>query len=112
MSEQCVGPIDPATDLPEETCRAPAMKFLFFPHRDGVAFMFCCDRHLESVSRWAGARYGGCFAGGPIAKGQRTMEEAVEQFGQIDWPHAEAFHTLVPATKVIDFRHHGRARRG
>jgi hypothetical protein len=88
------------------------MKFLFFPHREGVAFMYCCDRHLESVSRWAGTRFDGCFAGGPTAKGQRTMDEAVEQFGHIDWPHGEEFNALVPAVKVIDFRHRpGPARR-
>jgi hypothetical protein len=105
MSDSCIGPIDPATDLPAETCRESAMKFLFFPHRDGVAFMYCCDRHLESVSRWAGTRFGGCFAGGPTAKGQRTFDEAVEQFGQIDWPHGEDFNTLVATPKVTDFRH-------
>jgi hypothetical protein len=40
------------------------------------------------------------------------MTEAVAQFGQIDWPHAEEFHALVPAPKVIDFRHRGRPGRG
>ncbi len=88
------------------------MKMLFFPHRDGVAFMFCCDRHLESVSRWAGIRFGGCFAGGPIAKGARTMSEATEKFGRIDMPHGKEFDALVASTKVSDFRHRGRAARG
>jgi hypothetical protein len=112
MSDPCVGPIDPATDLPAETCGEPAMKFLFFPHRDGVAFMYSCDRHLESVSRWAGTRFGGCFAGGPTAKGQRTMDDAIEQFGRIDWPHGDQFNALVPSAKVSDFRHRGRPARG
>jgi hypothetical protein len=40
------------------------------------------------------------------------MEQAVAQFGQIDWPHAEEFRTLVPAPKVVDFRHRGRPGRG
>jgi hypothetical protein len=36
----------------------------------------------------------------------------VEQFGHIDWPHGEEFNALVPAVKVIDFRHRpGPARR-
>jgi hypothetical protein len=112
MSDPCIGPIDPATDLPAETCAEAAMKFLFFPHRDGVAFMYSCDRHLESVSRWAGTCFGGCFAGGPIAKGARTFAEAEEQFGRIDWPHAEEFNALVASAKVSDFRHRGRPSRG
>jgi hypothetical protein len=40
------------------------------------------------------------------------MEEAVAQFGQIDWPHGDEFRALAPATKVVDFRHRGRPSRG
>src|SRR5579863_5309356 len=100
MSDQCIGPIDPVADLPAETCGEAAIKFLFFPHRDGVAFMYCCDRHLESVSRWAGTRFGGCFAGGPIAKGARTFADAEAECSRVDWPHGEEFNALVAAAKV------------
>jgi hypothetical protein len=112
MSDPCIGPVDPATDLPVETCGATATKMLFFPHRDGVAFMFSCDRHLESVSRWAGTRFGGCFAGGPIAKGARTMADATTAYGRIDFPHGEEFNTLVAAPKLTDFRARLRGARG
>src|ERR1700726_1994074 len=83
MSDPCLGPIDPASDLPEETCGEAATKMLFFPHQSGVAFMFACDRHLESLGRWAGTRFGGCFAGGPIAKGARVMSGAPARVGRI-----------------------------
>jgi hypothetical protein len=95
MTDACIGPVDPAADLPDETCGQAATKMLFFPHQSGVAFMFSCDRHLETLSRWAGIRFGGCFAGGPIAKGARTMIEAGESFGPIHIPHGEQFNALV-----------------
>jgi hypothetical protein len=94
MSDPCLGPIDPATDLPVETCGAEATKMLFFPHQGGVAFMFSCDRHLESVGRWAGRRFGGCFAGGAIAKGARVMTEAAARYGRIDIPHGDEYNAL------------------
>jgi len=93
----CLGPIDPAADLPVETCGEAATKMLFFPHAGGVAFMFACDRHVESVARWAGTRFGGCFAGGPIARGPRAMTDAAARFGRVDIPHGEDFKTLVSA---------------
>jgi hypothetical protein len=110
MSDPCLGPIDPLSDLPAETCVEPATKMLFFPHQNGVAFMFSCDRHLESLGRWAGVRFGGCFAGGPIAKGARVMTDAEAEYGRIDIPHGEAFNSLVgiPGTPK---RSHGRDRR-
>ena len=86
MSDACIGPINPATDLPDETCGSEATKILFFPHQSGAAIMFSCDRHLESLGRWAGTRFGNCFAGGPIANSARTMTEAAEQFGPITTP--------------------------
>ena len=95
MSDACIGPINPATDLPDETCGAEATKILFFPHQAGVAFMSSCDRHLESLGRWAGIRFGNCFAGGPIARSARTMTEAAAQFGPITTPHGENFGSLV-----------------
>ena len=95
MSDGCLGPIDPATNLPGETCGEAATKMLFFPHQSGVAFMFSCDRHLESLARWAGERFGRCFAGGPIAKGARAMANAAAEFGRIDRPHGEEFNALV-----------------
>jgi hypothetical protein len=95
MRDMCLGPIDPATNLPDETCGEAATKMLFFPHESGVAFMFSCDRHLESLGRWAGIRFGGCFAGGPIAKGARAMTDAAAKFGRIDIPHGEEFNALV-----------------
>jgi hypothetical protein len=95
MSDACIGPINPTTDLPDETCGAEATKILFFPHQAGVAFMPSCDRHLESLGRWAGTRFGNCFAGGPIAKSARTMAEAAAQFGPITTPHGEDFGSLV-----------------
>jgi hypothetical protein len=39
------------------------------------------------------------------------MEDAIEQFGRIDWPHGEEFNALIAAPKVIDFRHRGRPPR-
>jgi hypothetical protein len=100
MSDACIGPINAATDLPDETCGAEATKILFFPHQGGVAFMSSCDRHVESLARWAGIRFGNCFAGGPIAKGARTMTEAAAQFGPITMPHGDDFDALlgVPVT--------------
>ena|SRR5579859_2263766 len=95
MSDHCIGPVDPTTDLPVETCRDAATKMLFFPHQSGVAFMFSCDRHLESLGRWAGTRFGGCFAGGPIAKSTRVMSDAGAKFGRIDIPHGQDFNALV-----------------
>jgi len=95
MSDACIGPINPATDLPDETCGAEATKILFFPHQSGVAFMSSCDRHLESLGRWAGIRFGNCFAGGPIAKSARTMAEAAAQFGPITTPHGDDFGLFV-----------------
>ena len=95
MSDACIGPINPATDLPDETCGAEATKMLFFPHQSGVAFMFSCDRHLERLGRWAGVRFGNCFAGGPIARSARTMAEAAAQFGPITTPHGDDFRSLV-----------------
>ena len=95
MSDTCLGPIDPATDLPAETCGDAATKMLFFPHQNGVAFMFSCERHVESLARWAGTRFGGCFAGGPIAKGARVMTDAAARFGRIDIPRGAEFNALV-----------------
>jgi hypothetical protein len=78
---------------------------LFFPHQSGVAFMFACDRHLESVARWAGVRFGGCFAGGPIAKGAGVMKDAAAKFGRVDMPHGEEFNALVKVAGASkDFR--------
>jgi len=68
---------------------------LFFPHQSGVAFVFSCDRHLESLGQWAGMRFGGCFVGGPIEKGARPMTDAAAKFGRIDIPHGEDFDALV-----------------
>jgi len=100
MSETCIGPINSATDLPDGACGEEATKMLFFPHQSGVAFMFSCDQHLERLARWAGVRYGNCFAGGPIANGARTMTEAAEQFGPVTIPHGDDFGALlgVPVT--------------
>jgi hypothetical protein len=105
MSDICIGPIDRATDLPIETCGEAATKLLFFPHESGVAFMYPCDRHLESVARWAATRFGGCFAGGPIAKGAGVMAEAAAKFDRVDTPHGEEFNALVKvAGPPRDFR--------
>jgi hypothetical protein len=106
MSDACIGPINPATDLPDETCGAEASKILFFPHQSGVAIMFSCDRHLESLGRWAGTRFGNCFAGGPIANSARTMTEATEQFGPIAIPHGGDFGALL-GVPVTAKRHRG-----
>ena len=97
MSDICLGPIDPSTNIPVETCGDAATKMLFFPHESGVAFLFVCDRHLESLARCAGIRFGGCFAGGPIAKGARAMTDAAAKFGRVDIPHGEEFDALVTA---------------
>lgn len=110
MSDACIGPISAATNLPDETCGAEATKMLFFPHQSGVAFMFSCDRHVESLARWAGIRFGNCFAGGPIAGGPRTMLEAVEQFGPVTMPHGEDFNALVGVTVTAKRRGPRRSR--
>lgn len=109
MSDACIGPVDPQIDLPVETCRDAATKLLFFPHQDGVAFMVSCDRHLESVARWAGIRFGACFAGGPIAKGERTLAEAAEQFGRIGRPHGDEFNALIGVPETPKRSHGPRA---
>jgi hypothetical protein len=111
MSDACIGPINTETHLPDETCGAEATKILFFPHQAGVAFMSSCDRHLESLGRWAGIRFGNCFAGGPIAKSARTIAEATAQFGAITTPHGEDFDVLV-GVPVTAKRSRGPRRSG
>jgi hypothetical protein len=114
MSDACIGPVDPVTNLPNETCGEAAVKMLFFPHQTGAAFMFSCDRHLESLARWAGIRFGGCFAGGPIAKRARVMTEAEARFGPVHIPHGEEFNALVGlpnAPKRQTFGGRGRGTR-
>lgn len=53
----CIGPIDPATNRPAETCGKAASKQFFFPHRDGVAFIFACEGHARSLGQWATGRF-------------------------------------------------------
>lgn len=90
----CIGPVDSATNRPAETCGKVATKQFFFPHRDGVAFIFACGGHAGSLGAWAGRRFGGCF-GGDIAKAQRAMTEAATRFARVDMPHGEGFDALV-----------------
>jgi hypothetical protein len=90
----CVGPIDPATKRPAEACGKAATKQFFFPHRDGVAFIFACEGHATSLGQWATRQFGGCFWGG-IDKVPGAMKEAATKFARVDMPHGEEFDTLV-----------------
>jgi len=94
MSDACIGPINPATNLPDETVGG-SHQVAVLPASACVAFMSSCDRHLESLARWTGIRFGNCFAGGPIAKSARTMTEAAAQFGPITTPHGDEFGALL-----------------
>jgi hypothetical protein len=91
----CQGPIDRVTDLPAETCGEKASTGFYFPHQEGVAFIFACDRHALALGRWAGRRFGGCF-GGEVSKVPFAMELASNAFARVDTPHGDDFTSLVP----------------
>jgi hypothetical protein len=102
----CIGPVNPGTNLPGETCGKEASKYLWFPHRDGLAFMFACDDHAMSLGSWAGRRFGGCFTD-KIDKAAGFMREAATKV-RVDTPHADQFATIVRAPKAPNFESGGR----
>lgn len=91
----CQGPMNRVTHLPLETCTARATTLFFFPHQEGVAFVFGCDKHALALGRWAGQRFGGCF-GDSVFKAPRLMEQASNRVARVDLPHGEDFDQLLP----------------
>jgi hypothetical protein len=91
----CQGPIDRVTDLPAETCDEKASTGFYFPHQEGIAFLFGCDRHALAIGGWAGRRFGGCF-GGEVAKVPLAMDLARKTFARVDTPHGEEVASLIP----------------
>lgn len=92
----CLGPIDPVTDAPGETCEGTATRFFYFAHRDGIAFMFACDAHALSLGQWAGIRFGGCW-GGKVENARDKMREAATKVARADVPRTLEFKDLVRA---------------
>lgn len=92
---QCQGPIDRVTDLPADSCDERASMSFYFPHQEGIAFIFGCDRHALHLARWAGRRFGGCF-GAEILKVRLAMEQAQKTATRVDTPHGEEFTSLIP----------------
>ena len=88
----CMGPMDRVTYLPAETCSLKATRAFYFPHQEGIAFIFACDQHAMSIGEWAGRKYGGCFGG---------MDDRPQRYGhggkkfRADIPHGPEFESLV-----------------
>jgi hypothetical protein len=91
----CMGPMNKVTHLPDETCQKHATRSFYFPHQQGLAFLFACDEHAISLGEWAGRKFGGCF-GGDVAGAPRAMKLAAQRGAQVDLPHDEEFERLVP----------------
>lgn len=96
-TRNCQGPINKVTHLPAETCIERATTAFFFPHQEGVAFLFGCDGHAISLGLWAGKKFGGCW-GGEAEKAEVTMEMAAMTFARIDEPHGAEYDTLIPVS--------------
>lgn len=94
-TRRCQGPINKVTHLPSERCPARATMAFFFPHQEGIAFLFGCDQHALALGQWAGKRFGGCW-GGEAEKADVTMKMAAQSFARIDEPHGAEYDTLVP----------------
>lgn len=82
---------------PSEACTARATTLCFFPHQEGVAFVFGCDEHALALGRWAGQRFGGCF-GDSVFKAPSLMEQANNRFARVDLPHGADFDHLLPVS--------------
>jgi hypothetical protein len=102
-SYSCQGPIDQVTDLPSERCGSEASTSFFFPHQDGVVFVFACAQHAMDLGRWTSRRFGGCW-GGEVEKVPHLMEESAKTFPRIDTPHGEEFRKLVPVPGAPEVR--------
>ncbi len=94
-TRRCQGPLNKVTHLPAETCTERATMSFYFPHQEGIAFLFACDQHALALGQWAGKRFGGCF-GGAAEKTQVAMEMAAKTFARIDEPHGADYDKLVP----------------
>lgn len=94
-TRQCQGPLNKVTHLPAETCTDRATTAFFFPHQEGVAFLFGCDQHALALGQWAGKKFGGCF-GGEAEKADVTMKMAATTFARIDEPHGAEYDKLIP----------------
>jgi hypothetical protein len=92
---KCQGPIDRVADLPAETCDQKASMSFYFPHQDGIAFIFGCDHHALQLGTWAGKRFGGSF-GAEVAKAVAAMDQAKKTVAHVSTPHGEEFMSLIP----------------
>ena len=94
-TRRCQGPLNKVTTLPAESCQKTATMSFYFPHQEGVAFLFSCDQHALSLGQWAGKRFGGCF-GGEAEKADVAMRLAAQSFARIDEPHGAEYELLIP----------------
>jgi hypothetical protein len=94
-TRECQGPLNKVTHLPAESCTERATTAFFFPHQEGVAFLFGCDEHALALGQWAGKKFGGCF-GGEAEKAEVTMKMASTTFARIDEPHGAEYDKLIP----------------
>lgn len=92
---KCQGPINKVTHLPAESCTERATTAFFFPHQEGIAFLFGCDEHALALGQWAGKKFGGCF-GGEAEKADVTMKMALTTFARIDEPYGAEYDKLIP----------------
>lgn len=94
-TRRCQGPLGKVTNLPAESCPDTATMSFYFPHQEGVAFLFACDQHALLLGQWAGKRFGGCF-GGEAEKADVAMRLAAQSFARIDTPHGAEYEKLIP----------------
>jgi hypothetical protein len=64
-TRECQGPLNKVTHLPAESCTERATMALFFPHQEGVAFLFGCHEHALALGQWAGKKFGDASGGRP-----------------------------------------------
>ena len=94
-TRRCQGPLNKVTHLPAETCPERATMSFYFPHQEGLAFLFACEQHALSLAQWAGKRFGGCF-GGEAEKAETVLQLAVNSFARVDEPHGADYEQLIP----------------
>lgn len=92
---RCQGPLNKVTRMPSESCSENATTSFYFPHQEGLAFLFACEGHALSLGQWAGKRFGGCF-GGDVDKTDIAMQMAAKSFSRIDTPHSAEYGSLIP----------------
>jgi hypothetical protein len=94
-TRKCQGPLNKVAHLPDESCQSVATMSFYFPHQDGLAFLFACDQHALALGQWAGKRFGGCF-GGEAEKAETVRRMAVDSFARVDEPHGSEYEALIP----------------